>query len=91
MSIIAVPLYLLINEPRHDVYDVTCGGLLGISIAYFSYRRYYPRVHSSTCHEPFPSRADSFNAGFGKIKDDEEAAVDARDFTLDDNDSDEGS
>ena len=74
------------TERRHDVYDVTCGAILGISIAYFSYRRYFPRLHSSKCHEPFPSRETVFNEGFGKIKNDEEAGVSARDFDLDDSD-----
>lgn len=32
-------------------------------------------MHSSKCHEPYPSRAASFNEGFGKLKDDEEAGV----------------
>ncbi len=57
----------------HDVYDVTCGSILGIGIAYFSYRRYYPRLHDPKCDEPFPSRETSFNEGFGKIRDEEES------------------
>jgi diacylglycerol diphosphate phosphatase/phosphatidate phosphatase len=63
---------------------VTCGSILGISIAYFSYRRYYPRLHSSKCDEPFPSREDTFNAGFAKMRDDEEALRGADDFALSD-------
>lgn len=74
------------------MYDVTCGSILGIGIAFFSYRRYYPRLHSPKCDEPFPSRATSFNEGFGKIKDDEEAARRADEFDLGglDRDSDDG-
>lgn len=45
------------EDYRHDAYDVTVGSLLGASIAYFSYRRYYPQLRSSCCHVPFPSRA----------------------------------
>lgn len=71
---------------RHDVYDVTCGSILGMAIAYFSYRRYYPRLHSPKCHEPYPSRETSFNEGFGQIKDDEERATDVGMFELDDSD-----
>jgi diacylglycerol diphosphate phosphatase/phosphatidate phosphatase len=63
------------EDYRHDVYDVTCGGILGMSVAYFSYRRYYPRLHASKCDEPWPSRAASFNEGFGKLKNDEESSV----------------
>ncbi|TGO34466.1 hypothetical protein BHYA_0196g00220 [Botrytis hyacinthi] len=77
------------EDYRHDVYDVTCGSILGISLAYFSYRRYFPRLHSSKCHEPYPSRETAFNQGFGKIKNDEETEVGrAREFDVSDNESD---
>ena len=46
------------EDYRHDVYDVTIGSLLGILIAYFSYRRYYPPLRSPRCDIPFPSRGD---------------------------------
>jgi hypothetical protein len=64
----------------HDVYDVTCGSILGFSIAYFSYRRYFPRLRSVRCDQPYPSREDIFNKGFGKIRDDEETAREDRHF-----------
>ncbi|PMD65738.1 acid phosphatase/Vanadium-dependent haloperoxidase [Hyaloscypha bicolor E] len=70
------------EDYRHDVYDVTCGSILGMSTAYFSYRRYYPRLHSPKCDEPFPSRESSFNEGFAKIKNDEEAVRGPEDFVL---------
>jgi len=78
------------EDYRHDVYDVTCGAILGMSVTYFSYRRYFPRLQSSKCHEPFPSREASFNEGFGKLKndDDEENARGPRDFHNSDSDSD---
>lgn len=69
------------------MYDVTCGSILGFSIAYFSYRRYFPRLRSSKCDEPFPSREATFNKGFGKIRDDEETAREARNFGLSDDDN----
>jgi diacylglycerol diphosphate phosphatase/phosphatidate phosphatase len=70
------------------VYDVTCGSILGIGVTYFSYRRYFPKLHSSKCHEPYPSRETIFNQGFGKVKNDEETEVGApREFDLSDNDS----
>jgi diacylglycerol diphosphate phosphatase/phosphatidate phosphatase len=74
------------EDYRHDVYDVTCGSILGMGIAYFSYRRYYPRLRSSKCDEPFPSRESSFNEGFAKIKNDEETARTAREFELSEED-----
>jgi len=80
------------EDYRHDVYDVTCGSILGMSVAYFSYRRYYPRLQSAKCDEPFPSRETSFNEGFGKLKNDEEATVrGAREFDVEGLDSDDGS
>lgn len=71
---------------RHDVYDVSCGSVLGFGVAYFSYRRYFPRLHASKCDEPFPSRETSFNEDFGRIKNDEEVARGVRDFELNDSD-----
>jgi diacylglycerol diphosphate phosphatase/phosphatidate phosphatase len=80
------------EDYRHDVYDVTCGSILGMSVSYFSYRRYYPRLQSAKCDEPYPSRETSFNEGFGKLKNDEEATVrGAREFDVDGMDSDDGS
>ncbi|CZR59918.1 related to diacylglycerol pyrophosphate phosphatase [Phialocephala subalpina] len=72
------------EDYRHDVYDVTCGSILGMGIAYFSYRRYYPRLRTAKCDEPYPSRESMFNDGFGKIKNDEEVARSARDFEVSD-------
>ena len=74
------------EDYRHDVYDVSVGSILGMAIAYFSYRRYYPRLRSPKCDEPFPSRETSFNEGFGKIKNDEETARTEREFELSDED-----
>ncbi|KAI9734001.1 MAG: hypothetical protein M1834_002658 [Cirrosporium novae-zelandiae] len=72
------------EDYRHDVYDVTCGSLLGILVAHFSYRRYYPPVRSRYCDTPYPSRSD-VAGGFQKLKDDEEARIDsARDFEIED-------
>lgn len=71
------------EDYRHDVYDVTTGSLLGILIAYFTYRRYYPPLRSSRCDIPYPSRADEMK-GLGKLKDEEERIRSARDFELDD-------
>lgn len=47
-----------LEDYRHDVFDVTCGSSLGMLIAYFSYRRYYPSLHLARCDEPHPSRYD---------------------------------
>ena len=61
------------EDYRHDVYDVTTGSILGMSLAYFSYRRYYPSLKSSLCDTPFPSRADTApKMGNGRVRDEEE-------------------
>jgi len=74
-----------LEDYRHDVYDVTCGSILGISVAYFSYRRYYPSLRTKNCDVPYPSRAESLSVnGFAKVKDEEERVGDALEFTLDD-------
>ena len=35
-----------LEDYRHDGYDVTTGSILGMLVAYFSYRRYYPGLKS---------------------------------------------
>jgi diacylglycerol diphosphate phosphatase/phosphatidate phosphatase len=60
------------EDYRHDVYDVTVGSLLGISVAYYTYRRYYPPLRSRDCDTPYPNPADEAKAGFAKLKDEEE-------------------
>ena len=68
-----------LEDYRHDVYDVTIGSLLGLVVAHFSYRRYYPGLRSPYCDIPFPSRWEyaSIN-GYGKLKD-EESRIDHSD------------
>lgn len=61
-----------LEDYRHDVYDVTIGSILGMSMAYFSYRRYFPALRSNRCEEPFPSRATfALKHGAGKGRDEE--------------------
>lgn len=54
------------EDYRHDVYDVSVGSLLGMSIAYFAFRRYYPPLHSAGCETPLvrdKERGDSGSIG----------------------------
>ncbi|KAL8860512.1 MAG: hypothetical protein Q9178_003171 [Gyalolechia marmorata] len=69
------------EDYRHDVYDVTVGSILGMSVAYFSYRRYYPSLKSRGCDTPYPSRAQTsvMEGRMGKKRKDEEARVGAGD------------
>ena len=74
-----------LEDYRHDVYDVCAGSLLGILIANFSYRRYYPPLKTSRCDEPYPSRADmAVRNGSGKLKDEESRGNRGRDRNHDD-------
>jgi diacylglycerol diphosphate phosphatase/phosphatidate phosphatase len=64
-----------LDDYRHDIYDVTCGSILGLLVAYFSYRRYYPSLRSSGCDNPY-DKADSIESeGFAKLADDEEQQI----------------
>lgn len=65
-------IHAFADSRRHDVYDISVGSILGSMVAFFSYRRHYPRLRSPRCGELFPSREASFSAGFAKIKDDED-------------------
>lgn len=64
------------QDYRHDVYDVCVGALLGWVVTYWSYRRYWPRLSSSRCNEPYagPPGADEELARYGRVRDEEEAA-----------------
>lgn len=64
------------EDYRHDVYDVTCGSILGMVIAYWSYRRFYPRLRNKHCAKPYASRAaDAAGDRFARVKGDEETAT----------------
>ena len=74
-----------LEDYRHDVYDVTIGSALGMLIAYFSYRRYYPALKSPQCDTPYPSRAEwAAKNGYEKLKDEESRIEGNDDFAVDD-------
>ncbi|CAL5869890.1 uncharacterized protein PFLUO_LOCUS4122 [Penicillium psychrofluorescens] len=62
-----------LDDYRHDVYDVTCGGLLGILVAWFSYRRYYPPLRSVRCDVPYDKSEITTPDGFARLGDEEQA------------------
>ncbi|KAK0742767.1 phosphatidic acid phosphatase type 2/haloperoxidase [Schizothecium vesticola] len=59
------------QDYRHDVYDVCVGSLLGWTVTYWSYRRYWPRLSSSLCDEPYPGPPGE-QEGYGRVRDEEE-------------------
>ncbi|KAL2150581.1 hypothetical protein VTH82DRAFT_7144 [Thermothelomyces myriococcoides] len=64
------------QDYRHDVYDVCVGGLLGWTVAYWSYRRYWPRLGSRRCEEPYAGPLGVQDVvgpnGYGRVRDEEE-------------------
>ncbi|CAN9394859.1 unnamed protein product [Alternaria sp. RS040] len=76
------------EDYRHDVYDVSVGSVLGMAVAHYTYRRYYPALRNRQCATPFPNPAD--DKGWGKIKGDEESLRAASEFELDDLDEEDG-
>jgi len=66
-----------LEDYRHDVEDVIVGGLLGMTVAYFTWRRYYPALMDRHCDEPYgtPSGSSRHYAddGFHQVRDEEEA------------------
>jgi diacylglycerol diphosphate phosphatase/phosphatidate phosphatase len=70
------------EDYRHDVYDVTVGSILGLLVAHYTYRRYYPALRSRDCATPFPNPGDEVK-GFVKVRDEEETLRGAQEFELD--------
>lgn len=62
------------EDYRHDVWDVTAGSMLGILVAWLTYRRYYPNLRSRYCDTPYPSRSEMLKR-FMRARDEEAAAV----------------
>ena len=63
------------QDYRHDVYDVCVGSLLGWTVTYWSYRRYWPRLSSGRCDEPYsgPPAVDEVGLPrYGRVRDEEE-------------------
>ncbi|KAK9559970.1 hypothetical protein V6000_007067 [Aspergillus fumigatus] len=67
-----------LEDYRHDVYDVTCGSILGLIIAHFSYRRYYPPLRSVACDVPHEAYEIVGPNGFSKLPGDEEQQIQER-------------
>jgi len=47
---------------RHHWHDVTVGSILGLTIAYFSYRQYYPSLADERSHRPYSPRIKDENS-----------------------------
>lgn len=80
-----------LEDYRHDVFDVVSGSVLGLAIAYFNWRRYYPSLLDKQCHEPYMALTagngtSSPNGGFQRVRDEEESYGHDRQMAEDDRD-----
>jgi diacylglycerol diphosphate phosphatase/phosphatidate phosphatase len=68
------------EDYRHDVYDVCIGSALGMTVAYWSYRRHWPHLSNPRCDEPYPppttEGASQQQPGWQRVRDEEEAGAD---------------
>ncbi|KAK4135091.1 PAP2-domain-containing protein [Trichocladium antarcticum] len=70
-----------VQDYRHDVWDVVVGSALGWTVTYWCYRRYWRRLSSARCDEPYadPPGAAAGGAdeavGYGRLRDEEEGVV----------------
>ncbi|KAM0279732.1 hypothetical protein ACHAQH_004423 [Verticillium albo-atrum] len=62
------------EDYRHDVYDVGVGSILGYTVAYWSYRRHWPRLTARECHEPHPYPGSEAKTGWSRVRDEEDNA-----------------
>lgn len=77
-----------LEDYRHDVFDVVVGSLLGLSVAYFTWRKYYPALSSQHCKDPFPAHEEESAVGtFGRLRDEEEIVGGAGEFELSDDET----
>ncbi|KAM0250508.1 hypothetical protein ACHAQJ_008599 [Trichoderma viride] len=60
------------EDYRHDVYDVCVGSALGMTVAYWSYRRHWPQLTSPTCDEPHPHPSAEAQPAWQRVRDEEE-------------------
>ena len=83
-ALIALSRY---EDYRHDPYDITVGSLLGFSMAFFSWRRFYPPLRSQRCDAPYPPRDTEFRREQDqhfKRRDEEEMIGSVREFDIGD-------
>jgi diacylglycerol diphosphate phosphatase/phosphatidate phosphatase len=61
-----------LEDYRHDVFDVTCGSILGFLVTCSTWLRYYPSLWSSSCDDPFRPLTSGGKDGFERVRDEEE-------------------
>lgn len=76
-----------LEDYRHDVFDVITGSTLGMLVAWFNWRRYYPSLRSPGCDQPYKpidSRSASPSGGFTRLRDEEAYPGDTERFEVGD-------
>ena len=73
-----------LEDYRHDVFDVVVGSLLGFTVAYSTWRRYYPRLSVIGCAEPYKSQLEGTLQGLGRARDEENLVGSDREYELED-------
>ncbi|TIA79213.1 PAP2-domain-containing protein [Aureobasidium pullulans] len=62
-----------LEDYRHDVFDVVMGSVLGLSISFGVWRRWFPALSSRTCAEPYDAtEGEGTSSMFERIRDEEE-------------------
>jgi len=61
-----------VEDYRHGWEDVTVGSILGATVAWLTFRRYYPNLRNQYCDTPYPSRSDMLKR-YMKLRDEESA------------------
>ncbi|KAI5295892.1 hypothetical protein KEM52_006578 [Ascosphaera acerosa] len=64
-----------VADYRHDIYDVSAGTILGLCIAYLTFRHYFPHFGHPQCHIPFERSTHAEASGFRRVANDDEEAV----------------
>ncbi|KAF2004438.1 acid phosphatase/Vanadium-dependent haloperoxidase [Amniculicola lignicola CBS 123094] len=70
------------EDYRHDVWDVTAGSTIGFTVAYFTYRRYFPPLRNRKCDTPYLNPGEELGSGAGKRRDEEMGLRGADEFEL---------
>ncbi|PSK54834.1 Diacylglycerol pyrophosphate phosphatase 1 [Elsinoe australis] len=71
-----------LEDYRHDVFDVSAGSIIGVTIAYLTWRRHYPKLSSVNCATPYALQAVENKQRFRRVRDEEEGADPGRDYEV---------
>ncbi|CAE6448649.1 unnamed protein product [Rhizoctonia solani] len=76
-------------DNRHHWEDVTVGAIVGMNLAYFAYRQYYPSLADKLSHEAYRARLSPFERDMSRNEPDREGPEDEESRLLIENYSDQ--